>query len=273
MISIRRTLHRHPELSWTEQQTTSLIIDRLFDLGIRAQRIDGITGVIADIQGLPESPLIALRASIDAVLVQEESRFEFASNVKTCMHACAHDGHTAMLLGAARLLSMHQPLPISVRLIFQPAEELGTGAKALIDRGVLQDVAMIFSGHLDEHYRNGTIVVEPPYHLNDSDSVEIARKVAIELLGKKHVLDPGQASMGDQDFTCYLEKVAGGYVRFGAKKEEQKDSPAHSSRFDFDEHTLALGASFYYAVALAAGRTLSRTAPVKLKGVGNALHK
>lgn len=96
---------------------------------------------------------------MDALPIQEETGLEFASTVPNVMHACGHDGHTAMLLGAAAILKQAPPLEHPVRLIFQPAEEVNGGAVTMIEAGCLDDVAAIFGGHLDRTYPSGTVIV------------------------------------------------------------------------------------------------------------------
>jgi hippurate hydrolase len=158
MVGVRRMLHQYPELSWQETHTAATIGDVLARLHIPYRRV-GHTGVVADIPGHGDGPCVALRADMDALPIQEETGLEFASRHEGRMHACGHDGHVSMLLGAADLLSRDADLPAPVRLLFQPAEEVGEGARALIDAGVLDGVALIFGGHLDRHYPTGSIVV------------------------------------------------------------------------------------------------------------------
>jgi len=158
IVAIRRDLHRHPELSWQEHRTADRICARLEELGIPYQRVLG-TGVVADLGDRPGSPRVVLRADIDALPIHEETGLEFASVNEGVMHACGHDGHTSMLLGAAELLSRETSLPAPVRLIFQPAEERGAGAKAMLEAGVLEGVAVAFAGHLDRHFPAGILVV------------------------------------------------------------------------------------------------------------------
>ncbi|MGH7563485.1 MAG: M20 metallopeptidase family protein, partial [Gemmatimonadota bacterium] len=110
--------------------------------------------------GKGDGTRVALRADIDALPIAEETGLSFASENPGAMHACGHDGHAAMLLGAVELLAGDPP-PGPVRLIFQPAEEVGTGAKALVEAGALDGVASIFGGHLDIHFPAGTIFVTP----------------------------------------------------------------------------------------------------------------
>ncbi|MDX1623501.1 MAG: M20 family metallopeptidase [Gemmatimonadota bacterium] len=158
IVAIRRDLHRHPELSGRERRTTDRVCQRLDELGIRHRRL-GETGVIADLPGLAgDVPGVALRADLDALPIQERTGLEFASEEEGVMHACAHDGHTAMLLGAAEVLRGEE-LPAPVRLLFQPAEETGTGARWMLEEGALEGVGMIFAGHLDIEFRTGVLAV------------------------------------------------------------------------------------------------------------------
>ncbi|MFZ3014817.1 MAG: amidohydrolase, partial [Nitrospira sp.] len=156
LVALRRELHRYPELSWHETRTAGVIRLFLQSFGIQCRTNVAGTGVVADISGKTGVPCVVLRADTDALPIQEETGLEFASVHNGVMHACGHDGHTTMLLGAAALLSQEKDLPAPVRLIFQPAEEKGTGAIAMIKEGVLDGAGLIFGGHLDRHYRPGT---------------------------------------------------------------------------------------------------------------------
>lgn len=175
-LAIRRDLHQHPELSWQERRTTDRICGVLDSLGIAYRRDVVGSGVVAELPGPPAVPVIALRADIDALPIAEETGLPFASQHPGVMHACGHDGHTAMLLGAAELLAAEKERPAPVRLIFQPAEEHGEGAKALVASGVLDGVGMIFGGHVDRHFPVGTIAVTPgPVNAStDCFQIEIA---------------------------------------------------------------------------------------------------
>ena len=158
MVTLRRDLHRHPELSWEEHRTTARVISELERLGLPCHRLLE-TGVVAEIEGPAGVPSVALRADLDALPIQEETGLEFASVVPGVMHACGHDAHTAMLLGAAEILAdRDESLPAPVRLIFQPAEELGSGAKAMVEAGALDGVGAVFGGHVDRHFPTGTVV-------------------------------------------------------------------------------------------------------------------
>lgn len=376
IVSVRRTLHQYPELSGQETRTAAVIADFLRGIGIQCRTNVAGTGVIANIPGMAEVPCVVLRADTDALPIQEETGLEFASAHDGVMHACGHDGHTAMLLGAAALLSSEGDLPAPVRLIFQPAEEKGTGAQAMIQAGALEGAGMIFGGHLDRHYHPGAIVVAegavnassdnftieiigqgahgarphesidavvvgslmimalqtivsreidparpsvvsvgqfqagtapnviagqarmegtvraqdpavrrqllnsvrriaesiaqlhgarihvvvkegtPPL-INTPDMATLARRAAVEAVGEANVLPLRTANMGAEDFSYYMEKIPGAYVRFGGQVPGKEGFPAHSSKFDFDEEALAVGAAYYRAVARIAGQRLS----------------
>jgi len=375
IVSLRRLLHRYPELSGQETRTSAVIADFLQSLGIRVRAQVAGTGIVADIPGATRGPCVVLRADMDALPIQEETGLDFASIHDGVMHACGHDGHTAMLLGAAALLSDDKDLPVPVRLIFQPAEEKGTGAQAMIQAGALDGAGLIFGGHLDRHYQPGAIVVSegavnassdnfvieivgqgahgarphesidavvvgslmimalqtivsrevdparpsvvsvgqfqagtapnviagqaklagtvraqdatvrrqllssirriaesiaqlhgakmqvsvkegtPPL-INQPDMADLARHAAIEAVGESNVLPLKTTNMGAEDFSYYLEQIPGAYVRFGGQVLGKEGFPAHSSKFDFDEAALGVGAAYYQAIARIAGRRL-----------------
>jgi len=141
IISDRRTIHSHPEMAYEEEQTSTLVQARLRDLGIPFLAGLAKTGVVAQIKGeLGDGPCVLLRADMDALPIEERSGVPFASEIPGVMHACGHDAHTAMLLGAAQLLmDRRSSFAGSVKLMFQPAEEGGAGADRMIDAGVLSD--------------------------------------------------------------------------------------------------------------------------------------
>ena len=376
MVTLRRTLHQYPELSEEEEQTSQKICEYLKDLGVSFKCNVARCGVVAEIPGPRKAPYILLRADIDALPIQEETNLEFSSTHAGVMHACGHDGHTAMLLGAAELLSQEKALPAPVRLLFQPAEEKGIGARAMIAEGVLQNAGMIFGGHLDRHYQPGTIIVTngpvnasadtftieimgqgahgarpqesvdavvvgslmvmalqtivsrevDPSHpsvvsvgffqagtapnviagqarlkgtiraqhkdvrehllaavrriaesiaqlhgakvnlefskgtppvINDPQMASLAREAAIQTVGEENVFPLRTANMGGEDFSYYLETIPGAYVRFGGQVKGRESYPAHSSKYDFDEQALAIGAGYYYHLAVLAGQRLA----------------
>jgi hippurate hydrolase len=370
MVALRRDLHRHPELSLQEERTATRILEELAELGLEGRRVAG-TGVVADVPGRAEGPRIALRGDIDALPIEEETGLPFASERPGVMHACGHDGHTSMVLGAAALL-LDEPPPLGVRLVFQPAEEVVKGAAAMVREGVLDGVAAIFGGHLDRHFPAGTVVITDgpvnastdlftidihgrgghgarphealdavvvgsllvtslqtivsrevnPAHpsvitvgsfeagtapnviaasarlqgtiraqgeevrthlarsiariaqaigqlheaavdvevtrgtpavINSPAMAALAREAARAMAPPPRVEPLPTANMGGEDFSFFLERVPGCYVRFGAQVPGRESYPAHSSLWDFDERALGTGAAWLAAVARTAG--------------------
>lgn len=149
MLKVRRELHRKPELGLEEFLTAQLIEEELRALGIEYQRWD--TAIVGLIAGNREGPTVALRADMDALPIQEETGLPFASTHPGRMHACGHDAHTAILLGAARWLKENQgSLKGNVKLFFQPAEETVGGAATMVERGCLENptVDYVFGLHV-----------------------------------------------------------------------------------------------------------------------------
>ncbi|MFB6466961.1 amidohydrolase [Cytobacillus sp. Hz8] len=158
LISIRRYLHQYPELSREEFETTKAIKLWLEEAGIELRESKLSTGVFADINGRKPGPVIAIRADIDALPIEEQSGVSFSSKIKGKMHACGHDFHTAALVGAAYLLSdAREELTGTIRLLFQPAEELGGGAELVLGDGQLEGVQAIIGLHNKPDLPVGTI--------------------------------------------------------------------------------------------------------------------
>ena len=372
LVALRRDLHAHPELSWNERRTADRVCHFLDQLKLDYQRDVAGTGVIVEIPGIVARPVVALRADMDALPIVEETDLPFKSKYEGVMHACGHDGHTSMLLGAASLLSRRGPPPITTRLIFQPAEETGDGASAMISAGALDDVAAIFGGHVDRHFPIGSIAVTDgpvnassdkftiritgkgghaarphetvdavvvgslmvmslqtivsreinpahpsvvtvgrfdagtacnviagqallegsiraqdqdvreslhrsiermaesigqlhgasvevslntgtPVVVNRSNLTALAREAAAMVVGGDNVRQLETANMGGEDFGYYLQHVPGCYVRIGTATDGVDHFPAHSSRFDFDERAIAVGAAYFDCIARLAG--------------------
>lgn len=371
ITNVRRYLHQNPELSFQEFETARFIGKKLNELNIPYRKEVAGTGIIATIgEHIAGQPCIALRADIDGLPIKEMTGLEFASQNPGVMHACGHDGHVAMLLGAAALLK-EQNFNGKVVLLFQPAEEGEGGAKQMIEEGALAGVDVIFAGHIDRHFDVNQISVEagaisaytdefritikskgghaakphetvdsivvasllvmsiqtlvsrevnptypsvvtvgkieggsapnviadqavlegtirsthpeireklfsglkrmvkamedlynaqtdfyyeggyPPV-INDPVAASIAKEAAARIIGEENVLPQPRPSMGGEDFSFYLEEVPGCLVRFGAKRLDLPDVPAHSPRFDFDEAVLPIGALFLAETALTA---------------------
>tara|TARA_B100000315_G_C14595281_1_gene598647 strand:- start:9676 stop:10854 length:1179 start_codon:yes stop_codon:yes gene_type:complete len=163
IINLRRHIHQHPELGYEEHNTAKLISDRLFDYGIEVSTGIGKTGVVGLLHGNDDGHCIGLRADMDALPIQETGDLPFKSVNDSVMHACGHDGHVAMLLGAAKVLSEKKDqLKGSVKFIFQPAEEGGFGARAMIEDAVLENptVDEMYGIHLWNYQPFGTIGVQ-----------------------------------------------------------------------------------------------------------------
>jgi hippurate hydrolase len=377
MRAVRRRLHSSPELAYQERGTADFLAGELRKLGVEHQTGIAGTGIVAVINGQGSdregAPCVALRADMDAIPLQEATGLPFASVNPGVMHACGHDGHMAMLLGATALLQ-RTPVRGRVKLFFQPAEERGNGAEKMIKEGVLDDVCMIFSGHIDIHYPVGIFTVDEglicsytdpftitvrgrgghaawpheaidsvvvasnlimsmqtlvsreidptfpavvtvgrvsagtvhnviaeqavidgtvrsahpqtrqrildglqrmiqgvgamsgatitmqlldglPAVINDGQAAELARDTARAMLGDRGVISQGRPSLGGEDFAFYLQRIPGCMVRFGAGLGDRQPGLAHSSRFDFDEGVLPLGAAWLAGVA---GRALER---------------
>jgi amidohydrolase len=368
MVRVRRQIHEHPELAYEEYKTAALIEEELRKLGIDVTTGIGKTGIVGKISAPKDSgPVVALRADMDGIAIDENTGLEFSSRIPGVMHACGHDGHVAMLLGAAALLKKSLQSG-TVLLVFQPAEEGGAGALKMLESGLLDRAGAIFACHVDRHFKVGEAVAQEgpisaftdrfeifikgkgghvaqphdsvdaivvasmivmslqtivsretnPAHplivsvgkieggsvpnaiadsakmwgtirstelhvreqvisglkrianavgvlhdanvevtisqgypsvVNTAEETALARKALKSLLGDGPVVESGYINMGGEDFSFYLQKIPGCFVRIGAQKEGLENIPAHSSHFDFDEKALAVGASYMAEVA------------------------
>jgi amidohydrolase len=169
IILNRREFHRIPEPSGKEFKTSALIRKKLLGMGLKPQAIAG-TGLVAEIAGAQPGKTVALRADIDALPLVEKTGAAYCSQHEGFMHACGHDAHIAILLGAARmLLELKEELRGRVRLIFQPAEENSAGARAMIAEGVLNGVDTIFGLHVWSGLDAGKISVEAGARMASAD--------------------------------------------------------------------------------------------------------
>lgn len=176
----RRSIHRNPELSYTEFKTARLVTGVLHDLGIEAETGVAKTGVVGRIEG-NGGPVVGLRADMDALPIQEDNGTEFDSERPGLMHACGHDAHTAMLLGAATVLKSfadEDRLPGEIRLLFQPSEENRdeegkSGGLRMVEEGVLDDLDAVFGLHVDTRYVVGIIGSRPGPLMAAADSFDL----------------------------------------------------------------------------------------------------
>ena len=173
--SIRRNIHAYPELSYEEQRTADVVAEKLTEWNIPILRGMGVTGVVGIIKRGNSSAAIGLRADMDALPMQEANTFEHASKNAGKMHACGHDGHTAMLLGAAHHLAKYSDFDGTVYVIFQPAEEGGAGAKKMIEDGLFEQCPMqaVYGMHNWPGAAVGTFGVTPGPMMASSNEFEV----------------------------------------------------------------------------------------------------
>ena len=175
IIAVRRDIHAHPELCFQEQRTADVVAGKLTEWGIEVHRGMGTTGVVGVIKNGSSKRSIGLRADMDALPVNEANTFAHASKHPGKMHACGHDGHTAMLLAAAQHLAKHKHFDGTVVLIFQPAEEGGGGAREMIKDGLFEKfpVDAVFGLHNWPGMPVGTLAVSPGPVMASSNEFKI----------------------------------------------------------------------------------------------------
>lgn len=178
LVDIRRDIHQHPEVGFAEHRTSQLVFNYLEQHGLTPQIVAG-TGVVATLRGNSPGRTIAIRADMDALTVTEQAEHDYTSKTPGIMHACGHDGHTAILLGTAKLLSELKDIPGNVKFIFQPAEEGPGGALPMIEAGVLDNptVHAMLGLHIGTvQYTAGQIAVRYGAACAAPDNIEIVVK-------------------------------------------------------------------------------------------------
>lgn len=177
LIEVRQDIHRHPELSGHEERTAALVAARLRALGLDVRTGVGGHGVIGELHGAKPGRTLALRADMDALPMREEGERPYQSERPGVMHACGHDGHTTCLLGAAQILAgQRDSFAGTVRLLFQPAEETGTGAKRMCDDGAMAGVDAVVALHAWPPLPVGQIGIRPGAMTASADTFEIVVK-------------------------------------------------------------------------------------------------
>ncbi len=177
IIAQRRNFHQHPELSWKEINTTQAIAKELESIGIKVRLFSETTGVLGIISGKKTTgsgKTLVLRADIDALPIEEKTGLTFESESIGVMHACGHDCHTAMLLGAARILQkLREEFSGEVRLLFQGAEETSCGAKYYIEQGVLETADAVFGMHIWGNFDAPYFSIQPGTRMASCDNFKI----------------------------------------------------------------------------------------------------
>ena len=180
VVEVRRRLHRTPEIGLQLPKTQAVILEQLRALGIEGKPGGTTTSVVAIIEGTRPGPTILLRGDMDALPLTEDTGLDFVSEHPGVMHACGHDTHVAMLLGAARLLNERRAeLAGRVLLMFQPGEEGPHGARYMLEEGLLEegphgagDVARAFAIHISTRYAAGSVLVRPGALLASADAIK-----------------------------------------------------------------------------------------------------
>jgi amidohydrolase len=173
LVSWRRQLHENPELSYHEHATAKFIEDELERSGLTPTRVAG-TGIVVEIEGREEGKVVGVRADIDALPITEATGLAFASRNRGVMHACGHDGHTAIALGLARTLGSDPSFAGKVRIFFQPAEESPPGgAQKLIEEGVIAGCSAVIGLHIIAELPAHTAAIRPGAMMAATDNFEI----------------------------------------------------------------------------------------------------
>jgi amidohydrolase len=176
LISLRRDFHMHPETAFQEKRTSRVIASHLRRLGLRVQTGVGGTGLVGLLQGDSPGPTLMLRADIDALPIEEPDSKPYASRNPGAMHACGHDGHVAVTLVAASILARHRDkLKGSIKLVFQPAEEIMSGALRMLNDGVMRDPVpnRVLGFHLANWIPVGLIGIRPGVIFAGVDELQI----------------------------------------------------------------------------------------------------
>jgi amidohydrolase len=229
LSELRRDFHRHPELAFQERRTASVVAERLREMGCEVREGVGITGVVGELRNGP-GPVVALRADMDALPIQEDAEHNYRSTVPGVMHACGHDAHMTGLLGAARLLSeeLRDGLlpPGTVRFLFQPSEERmdeegKSGATRMVEDGAMEGVSAVAGLHVGAHLPSGKVFVKEGPIMAGSDDLHIVVRgrsahAALPHEGVDALVLAAQGILGaQQTISRRLSPMENGVVTFG----------------------------------------------------------
>ena len=291
IAALRRDIHAHPELCFEEIRTSDLVADKLEQWGVATHRGLGTTGVVGIIHGRDggkSGRAIGLRADMDALPMQEFNTFEHASRHAGKMHACGHDGHTAMLLAAAQYLAAHRDsFEGTVYAIFQPAEEGGGGAREMVKDGLFTQFPMqaVFGMHNWPGMKAGTMAVGAgpamassnefkivvrgkgghaamPHMVVDPVPVAAQLIMAFQTIVSRNVkpieagVVPQEPSMGAEDFAFMLMEKPGAYCFIANGDGDHRamghgggPCTLHNPSYDFNDALIPLGATFWVKLA------------------------
>lgn len=229
LSALRRHFHRNPELGFQEERTGATVAEHLRHLGCDVRSPVGVTGVVGEIRNGP-GPVIALRADMDALPIQEEADHDYRSTVPGIMHACGHDAHMAGLLGAARLLSEDLQAgrlpPGTVRFLFQPSEERmdregKSGATRMVEDGAMEGVSAVAGLHVGAHLPSGKVFLKSGAIMAGSDDLRVAVRgksahAALPHEGVDALVLAAQGILGAQQAVSRrLSPMENGVVTFG----------------------------------------------------------
>src|SRR5687767_5774004 len=176
-IQLRRRIHRHPEIGLSVPRTQAAVLEAVDGLGLHVRTGTRTTSVVASLTGGRPGPTLLLRADMDALPLREETGLPFSSEVDGAMHACGHDAHVAMLVGAARLLARRRDtLAGSILFMFQPGEEGYHGARVMLEEGLLDDgppPTGAFALHVTHRQPAGVVAARPGPAMASGDSIEM----------------------------------------------------------------------------------------------------
>ncbi|MFZ9887040.1 MAG: M20 metallopeptidase family protein [Myxococcota bacterium] len=249
LSEVRRSLHRIPELAFAEFETSTFLRKELSSLGLPFRQAKDSTGIIALVRGDHTGPVVALRADMDALPGNELTGLPFRSVHPGVVHACGHDAHMAMVLGAARLLQADPPAG-TVVILFQPAEERGQGARCMIEAGALDGVAAIFGGHVTHSYVSGHLMVTSGVVTSQSD------RFSVRVTGKAgHAARPHEA----------IDAVSiAGFLIHGVQTLSRRLNPLHPAVISINQVKAGTAANVIAGEATLEGSVRTSTSDARI---------